>query len=145
MSKSTLKHRFLSKKIESEAKHCEDWSGILDILWFQVGGNSRVNFFQSDGKLLSRSARTQSWLWSWVRELVSSWVPEFLSSRARELVSSWARAFVSSCVRELVSSCRDSWVNQLFEPANFPALRNNGLFLSWRPMTLLHWLSILFA
>ena len=30
--------------IEHQAKHCTNWSGLLDKLWFQVG----VNFFQSE-------------------------------------------------------------------------------------------------
>ena len=38
--------------IENQAKHCEYWSGILDVLWFQVG----VNSFQSEKTSVQVSA-----------------------------------------------------------------------------------------
>ena len=48
---------FSVNNIENQAKHCENWSGFLNDLWFQVGWT----FFKVRN-LVSRSALSQSWL-----------------------------------------------------------------------------------
>ena len=63
MIKSTLKNRFFQETIENQAskinqaKHCKDWSGFLDVLWFQVGWSS----FESE-KTNEQVSAIQSWL-----------------------------------------------------------------------------------
>ena len=44
MGERTLKNRFLSKSLKTEAKYCENWGRFLYELWFQVG----IKFFQSE-------------------------------------------------------------------------------------------------
>ena len=96
MSKSTLKKRFCSKwlKIKQKHVHCEDWTGILDVLWFQVS----VNPF--------RSAPSQSWL-----------CPFNATSRGRDLRSYYLNwHFLKKCFYyfRLSTSLRDSMKLQLW-------------------------------
>ena len=44
MSKRTFKNRFFSKRLKIKQKTCENWSGFLYELCFQVG----VNVFESE-------------------------------------------------------------------------------------------------
>ena len=48
---------FFQQTIKNQAKHYDDWIGIVDVLWFQAG----VNSFKVR-KLVSRSAQCLSWL-----------------------------------------------------------------------------------